>query len=339
MIYIIGIGFLVVIALVIIYHRYDKINSINSALNKQIQDLESKIISITDDFECRILLEEKLYDIRIEDLKKTIDLLTQEREQEAKLRIEAERALAESYRKAKDVENRMERWAKIQEDNIKNSTKVMLEVSQDINNKLNRSHKFEIENSKNLISRFSQNIADLFERSLNNKKTEREIENSNKSFNNNLLQELIQEATSSFRSIDLKSGVDFFSSENFDKENIKSFNCELALINKKTLYALDFKGCSYLSDYYHTSKKITSAEETLKKNLDKYFSYINSDEYRDSIRFVLPETHSEFNNFCPTIVLQTQKDIYQIKSIHYYGKARKLNISIICFDDIIKLVS
>jgi hypothetical protein len=319
----------------LIYFKYSKLNS---SLSNEIKTLNDRIIAEKIDAEDHLLLETKLSSDKIEELLREIDELRKEKEQEVRARLEAEKQVALSTQKIHEIEKRIQDWSATQEAAIKDSTRAIMQIGDDIYKKLNRSHQFEIETNKNLISKFSQNISELFRRSLEDKKSSELLHRKDRgNFDKSVLREFIIHSVDSFKSLELKINHDFFVASNLDPEKSKSFLCEIALIGRNKLNLIDLKACSYFAEYYRASKKIVSADELLKQKLDKYFSYLSNQKYRDLTLSSLPASKAKFDDVNIIIALETDSDVELLKAIHYYGKARKLDISVISFEEITKL--
>ena len=343
MIYIISNLVLVLVAS-FIYLKYSKKNSALknniATLENEVKELEEKTITLRLEAEDNLLLETKLHTDRIEELLIEVDELRKEKEQEVRMRLNAEKEVALALQKAHDIEKRIHEWTKVQEAAIKDSTQTMLQIGDEIYKKLNRSHQYEIETNKNLITKFSQSIVALFEKSLSEKKPiALEEKKAIRDFDKTVLRDFLNDASETFKSLDLGLNHDFFIATKLEPQNAKLFLCELALISNSKLNLIDVKACTYFSEYHRISKQISTAQDSLKQKLDKYFTYLSNPRYVNSIVSSLPDNKAGFEEVNIVIALQSESDIELLKSIHYYGKARKLNISVISFEDITKLIS
>ncbi len=337
-------SFVALAAVAIVYFKYFRANM---ALKNQILELEAEIKALEEkninfriEAEDSLLLETKLHTDRIEELLVEIDQLRQEKELEVRGRLKAEKDASLAIEKTHNIEKRINEWARVQEAAIKDSTNIMTQIGEEIYKKLNRSHQYEIETNKNLITKFSQNIISLFEQRLNEARPEAlEDKKTVRDFDKSVLRDFLNDASETFKSLDLRLNYDFFLAPKLEPEKMKLFLCELAVINENELSLIDVKACTYFSEYHRASRQIANAQDHLKQKLDKYFSYLGNQRYVDSSVSALPQETAEFVEIRTVIALQNESDIELLKSIHYYGKARKLGLSVVSFEDITKLIS
>jgi hypothetical protein len=236
-----------------------------------------------------------------DNLENEILALKQEKENESKLRIEAEKQADSAFIRLEEIEKRMNDWKLLQDGILKSAKDEMAKIAKEITKEFGG---FTKNNSSASQAKPSSNlVASLIEAMNKNKFVE---------------------------------GKNYFLPSTF-KDQPKSMLCELAFIDENQLYILDFKSHSYFSEYSATTDK-KAALEVLKQRLDKYFNYLGNQKYYDSISNLLLKTYPSLENGYVIMVAPNQNDVELIKKLNYDKKASNMAIDIAFLDEIKNLV-
>jgi hypothetical protein len=345
------------IIMIIVYIRYIRFK-ISSGL--EIKDLYKKIDK---EVESRRIAEEKLSTEvvidheKIENLLREIDELRKSKEIEVRLRLEAEKQIEIALQKTTELQQRMKDWSIVQNAAMKDSKEAIIKVGNDLYKKLNDSYKSEVETSKNLIGRVSQNISEFFSKASNQKTIQisSEIKDKNKVEKKAIIsatpsktafdqissntKKIIVDFVETMKISGLSVNKDYFLSSNFEEKKSKLFLCETALIKEKKLHIIDFKSIHYFEEYQiHKNQNKDLAQKILKQKLDKYLSYLSNQKYCDSIMQATVLNKVKFNNHQIIMALANKSDLQVINEIRYYTKAINLKILVLDIDELTNLV-
>jgi hypothetical protein len=331
------------IMMLIVYIRYSKFR-LSSA--KEISELQKKVSQEVDQkksIQERLLITTSSDGEKIEALLREIDELRKEKENEVKLRLDAQKQIDMAIQKTEEVEKRMHDWSMAQDAAMKDSKDAIIKVGNDLFKKLNDSYKNEIETNKNLLGRFSKNITDFMEKSVaaiakskekkssaivSVKKDESAAKKS-PATNSKLLPTLIK----TMKANGWLAGKDYFTAENFDEQNAKIFFCDVAFVSLDKLYIIDFKASSYFEEY-----RFAKDEAVLKQKLDRYLDYLKNPKYLDSILKVMATADIKFEGKGIVIVIGSEDDVKTMKDLNYYDKARKIASEVLDINGVNNLV-
>lgn len=337
------------VAAIVIYIKYFQLKTTSTS------DINSLHVRIEDESTEKKSLKEKLAMVPKDEAKKTeaflqkINELIREREEEMRLRLNAEKQIELALQKTDEIQKRLQDWQSIQGAVMKDAKDSMSKVGEDLYGKLSGNYKAEVENGKKLVDSVSKNIADFFHKFSEEKQkalasvaamaasdaSEKKLVS--KQFYSNVAKPNVEDATKKliFNAVDVMNvsgqvvNKDYFLPGNLDDEKARLFFCELASIINKKLYIFDFKACRYFAEYeYSKVKDKPAAIAALQQKLDKYFSYLTNKKYCDSIVKIISPMTEKFEKNSITIVLPTKIELQVIKDINYYEKATKLGLEV-----------
>ena len=337
------------IIMTIVYVRYIRFK-ISSGL--EIKDLYKKIDK---EVEGRRDAEEKLSKelianhTKIEKLLLEIDELRKLKEGEVRLRLETDKQIEIALQKNTDLQQRIKDWSIVQNAAIKDSKEAIIKVGNDLYKKLNDSYKSEVETSKNLIGRVSQNISEFFAKTSHQKTIQNKVEQKTninavplKTASNQIssnTKKIIADFVENMKISGFSVNKDYFLPSNFEEKKSKLFFCEVALIKEKKLHIIDFKSIRYFEEYQSFKNQNKDlAQQTLKQKLDKYLAYLNNQKYCDSIMQAINPSKVKFDNHQIIMALENKSDLQLINEIRYYTKAINLKIAVLDFDQLTNLV-
>lgn len=336
------------IMMIIVYFRYIRFK-ISSGL--EIRDLYKKIDKEVDG---RRAAEEKLSKEtlvdheKIEQLLREIDEIRKAKESEVRLRLEAEKQLELNLQKNIELQQRMKDWSAIQEVARQDSKEAIIKIGNDLYKKLNDSYKAEVETSKNLIGRVSQNISEFFAKVSSQKTIQApqqkkvdatQLEKPIVYQISDSTKKLIVDFVETMKISGLNVNKDYFLPTNFEEKKSKLFFCETAFIKNQKLHIIDFKSAHYFEKYQsQKDKDKIAAQDFLKQKLDKYLTYLSNPKYCDSILQVMSFSKTKFDSHEIVMALTSKSDLNLINDIHYYTKAINLKIVVLDFDELTNLV-
>lgn len=341
------------IMMIIVYARYSKFR-LSSA--KEIEELQKKIsqeIEHRKSLQERLFLETRTDHEKIQTLLTEIDELRKEKEGELKLRLEAQKRLELAEQTFLEVEKRAQELSEMRQEVIKDSREVIVKIGNDLFKKLNDTYKNEAEANKNLLGKFSKNITDFMEKSISSiskpkivkkvvaTKTDEKPAATNdekpiiktdlviKSNPSKLLPELVK----TMKANGWLANKEYFTAENFSAQNAQMFFCDVAFISLDKLYVVDFKASEYFAEFANSKD-----EATLKQKLDRYFEYLQNQQYLESILQVMATTGAKFTSKGIVIALDKDEDLKAIKDLGYYDKARKIASEVLSLNGVNNLI-
>lgn len=335
--------------MIIVYGRYSKFRISTAAQARELQKKFDK------EHEEKISLSEKFFNSskseneKVEALLREIDELRKEKENEIKLRLEAEKQIELALQRIEETQKRMQDWRIVQDAVMKDSKDAIVKMGNDLFKKMNDSYKVEIETNKNLIGRISKTVSEFAEKSAavrqnfataatTNQKPAIVAESS-QSVIDEVSKKLISDLVETMKASGRLANKDYFLPANFDEQRAKMMLCEVAFIASGRLYIVDFKACRYLQEYKSASvKDKAAAEDILKQKLDRYFAYLANPKYRDSILKVMATTKAKFDKNYITIIMPSKAEMQIMKEIRYYEKAHKSEFEVLDFDGINNLI-
>lgn len=344
MIYLIISNVLTILAGIIAYVKFLQFKT---ASDSEINNLRAKIdLEIADKLSAKeqFSVTSKAGKQHLEALLQKIDEFKKERENEIKLRFEAEKQVELALQKTDDVQKRLQDWKVIQDAVMKDAQVAIEKMGGELYQKLSDNYKVEIETNKTILSSATKNISEFVEKySAEQQQKSRAEMVEKKSINQSTINDLIKKSV-----LDLVEmlkiggkllGQDYFLPLAFDEKKSKSFLCDFAFIDAGKLYIIDFKGYRYFAEYkISLTQDKNLAVQNLIHHLDKYFAYLSNTKYRDSILKVIFSTPAKFTKNSVVIVLRSKSEIQIIKEIQYYEKARKLGLEITDLGEINNLI-
>ncbi len=342
------------IMMLVVYFRYSKFR-ISSA--NEIRDLKVKLdkeTSARQDAEFSLIQSGKEVGDRLEKLLREVSDLRKEKEDEIRLRLEAEKQIDLALQKVENIQRRMSDWKLIQDSSMQDCKDAIVQVGNDLYKKLSDSYKFEVDTNKNLFGRLTKTIEDYMRPASAEGVKKNAVVAAKTVQEGNVPTGSLPDVAAALPSLDSSSknsvmnlievmkadgylaGKDYFTPANFDEAKARLLLCELAFVKEGQLEIIDFKGNAYFKEFNRVPNK-TAALELLKKRIEKYFVYLTNIKYRDSIVKAML-TKTKFETSAIIIALETESDVRIMKDLGYYEQASKLNIEVMHLDEISNIV-
>jgi len=361
MIYIIISNIGLALMMLIIYFRYShfritstfKIRDLEKRLNREITDKESISASLGSDLKLEIA--------QVKQLLRTIDKLRAEKEQEARLRIEAEKQIELALQKTQEIQKRMADWKVLQDAAMEDAKNTMLKIGGDLFSKLSKNHKEETVESRAVIDQtvksvygyldsISKNVESFKHKSDQvSAKLDKAVSSASSTMEKvvtvigsgtdpvakKILFDVIKNIKISGHEVNKK----YFALETLDAPKAKIMFADLAFFKDDILYILDFKSIRYFQEY-NKSKTANkdAAAEALKKRLDKYIAYISNPKYSDAIRKIGTALKIKFAESKVVFVVNSTDDIKTFKEIKYFELVKKAGLEIYDIDAVNDLI-
>ncbi len=338
--------------MIFIYFRYSRFRITSAAEIKGMREKFSTLEQELKESEHKLLLETKTEGNKIQNLLVEIDELRKEKENEVRLRLNAEKQIELTLQKIHDLERMIDDWQLMQDAVMNDCKDTMFKIGNDLYKKLNVTYRQETETNKNLVGKLSKNISEFFEKASTNL-TLAPVKNAPKmheekavitqkthqthldDHTKNLISDLIKTMNASGR----MANKDYFLPANFDEQRAKLMLCELAFCNSGNLYLLDFKSCRYV-DEYEASKQTNEmwAQENLKQKFERYVAYLGNPKYRDSILKSLAASRIKFDKVMVIALVPLPEEVKLLKNMGYQNKAHNLGIEILDFDEVNNII-
>jgi len=231
----------------------------------------------------------------VESLLFELENLHKEKDEELKLRLEAEKQIELAIQKTSDVGQRIEDWKNLQEANLKDATDAIMKVGNDLYQRLIKSHKVETEEMQNRINQTINNVSAYLEKIvnqiqfLNNNNIDSKLAvkaaisiNRDSKFNhdesNYTLEEILQSAG-------LQLGSNYYPQELIPEEVRKSVPCEsFVILNDQECLIIDTKSLKFFGELHENkAKNNPEAVNIFQKKIERYLSYLSNPKYKNNI--------------------------------------------------------
>lgn len=329
--------------MILLYYRYSefRINSVNEA--KKVSEKYEEQLNVLRIANDKVIKDSKESNDKLQSLLSEINNLRKEKENEAKLRLNAEKQIELTMQKAEEVDKRINDWHEMQEAVMKDCMDSIFKVGNDLYKKLNESYKVETETSKNIIGKFSKNISDLFEKfskpNAFEDKPHDKIKEAAEVKTAASVKDAVSNIVDTMKSSGLLVGRDYFLPQNFDPKIAQLMLCELVFFKGHHLYFIDFKGLRYFEEYEALKGKNKDvALENLKQRLDKYFVYLSNPKYSESILKVLAARKIKFDKISIVSFVSSPNEIAVLKESGYNQKAQDLKVEIVDSNEINNII-
>ena len=302
-----------------------------------------------------------------------IEMLRKEKEEEMQLRLEAEKQIELALQKTSEIQKRMNDWKKIQDASMKDSKDAIIEVGNDLYQRLTKSHKIEFDEEKNLFDNgiknvssyleqinkkieflekndvgFTKEMRDVFEHSPDNKYAKPRAQISQTNLPNNQSQiidetkEIAKNLEEYFKKFHYISKKDYFFDHDVNHhENSKLMFADCIFVKQDKLYIFDFKSQHYFENYKARSKNTDQQKlsQVIKEKLDKYLSYLSNSKYKSLILTLASNYNLKFENISIIAVILSSKELEIIKKIGYLEEFSNHNLKIMNLEEINKIIS
>jgi hypothetical protein len=316
---------------------------------------------------------------RQEDIKaliEEIDILRQEKEEEMKLRLEAEKQIELALQKTQEIQKRMEDWKMVQDASMRDSKGVIIEVVNELYQKLNKIYKLHNQEEEEMIMEekelMDHNMKDIYEFL---EKISKKVENvektsltiakdtqnkcfiplneikpkeNNKTTNTNSSNQTtisdIKKLTINFEQHLKRSGYfanqDYLFAKDEDQEK-QHLIADCIFFKENNLYILDFKAQRYLEEFRKIAdeNKKLEAKEIMRQKIDKYLTYLSNPKYKNSILEIARKYKADFEKVNIISVVLSLKEIKLLKEIDYFEKFVKYNLEVMDLEKAENLIS
>ncbi len=369
MIYIIISNIGLALMTLIIYFRYShfrittafKIRDLEKHLSREITEKETLNTGLTGEIKTEIE--------QVKQLLHAIDELRKEKEEEARLRLEAEKQIELALQKTQEVQKRMGDWKLIQDAAMEDAKEIILKVGSDLFTKLSQSHREETVESRAVIDQtvksvygyldnISKNVESFKQKSdLVSAKLDKAVYSVTAAAAagssslivakaaptavaaDPLTKKIITSVIENIKISGHEANKKYIESATLDVEKTKMLLCDLVFLKDDVLYILDFKSIRYFQEY--DKAKITdkaSAAESLKQKLDKYITYISNPKYQEVINRLVASLKIKFTSAKVVFVINGRSEMAVFKEIKYYERAQKVGLEIYDVDAVNDLV-
>lgn len=360
MIYIIISNIGLALMTLILYFRYShfrvtstfKIRDLEKRLSREITDKEALNAGLTAEVKSEVEQVKKLLN--------TIDGLRKEKEEEARLRFEAEKQIELALQKTQEVQKRMNDWKTVQESAMEDAKNTILNIGGDLFMKLSQSHKEETAESRSVIEQTVKSVYGYLDNISKNvesfkQKSDQVSEKLDKAVSS--VSSTIVKAAPVAATVDsaTKKMIDaiiknikisgyapnkkYFAAETLDATKVKMLFCDLVFLKEDILYIFDFKSMRYFEEYSKAkAADKASAAANLKQRLTKYVAYISNAKYREAISKIATSLKMKFTDTKIVFVLHSKDEVAILKEIKCFELAQKAKLEIFDIDAVDDLV-
>lgn len=298
-----------------------------------------------------------------ESLTQELTAVRKEKEEELKLRMEAEKQIVLAIQKADDIQKRMIDWKSAQEAAMKDSQNAIIQVGENLYHRINASYQNEIQNNQNIFNKILDCLAnknttiaqmpspvkeppestEIFREAIPAETVKSEPVQKSATPNTNtpystkdLTKQLLAKLTQTMQDSTREDGQHYFSTNAFDSDKSKLFLCEAAFIQDSHLYIFDFKACNFLQDFLSNANK-EAVLPAITSKLDKYIAYLNNPKYRAAILKALASKNAAFDNGDIVVVTPSHEALEVLEEIGYLEKLEDTGVKVAAFDEILDL--
>jgi len=352
MIYIILSNVGMALAMMFIFFRYSRFRISSALETKNLQEKIEKTVQELRDAEHRLLTETKTESDKIQKLLLEIDELRKDKENEVKLRLNAEKQIELTLQKTHDLERMLDDWQLMQDAVMNDCKDAMFKIGNDLYKKLNDTYRLENETNKNMVGRLSKNISDFFEKFnapepahaapkqiANTVHVAHAPQQKHQSHLDDHTKKLIADLLETMNAAGKMANKDYFLPANFDEQKAKLMLCELAYHDGATLYLLDFKACRYIDEYEALKDKNDEvAKQNLRQKIERYIAYLSNAKYRESILKALAASRIKTDRMAIIAVVPLAEEVKLLKLLGYEDKAAKLGIRFLDFNEVNNII-
>jgi len=335
-----------------IYFRYSHFR-ISSAI--KIRDLKKKIEDAAIEKEHlaqSMKAEVKNENDQVKKLLRDLETFRKEKENEMRLRLEAEKQIELALQKTGEVEKRLVDWKMIQDAAISDSKEAISKVGADLYQKMTKSYKDDSLESRATIERNMKNVyahletiaKDVEEFKKRSLVASDKISQAVSSVSSTItkaapiqLDEFTKRKLNNVSSLIKDSGFiinkDYIIASGLDEQRLGMMLCDLIFAREQTIYFVDFKSIRYFEEYEKAKK--TNKEAALAaicQRLDKYIAYVSNPKYSATIQKLAGEFKMKFSKIKVVIALASRDDMAVMKEIKYLEKAQKAKVDVMDVD-------
>lgn len=231
----------------------------------------------------------------VESLLFEIENLHKEKDEELKLRLEAEKQIELALQKTSDVGQRIEDWKNLQEANLRDATDAIMKVGNDLYQRLIKSHKVETEEMQNRLNQTLNNVSGYLEKIVsqtqflthNNIDSKQAVKtaisiDSDSKFDHNESNYTLEEI---LKSAGLRAGSNYYPQGLIPQEVRKSVPCEsFVILNEHECLIIDTKSLKFFGELHENkAKNDPEAINIFQKKMDRYLAYLSNPKYKNNI--------------------------------------------------------
>ncbi len=321
---------------------YIRLNSYQQAAENEIVELKTKLDDTLGKYatlQSQIIKDSKVDSGKIEFLLVEIEGLRKEKEEEVRLRLEAEKQIENALQKAGEIEKRMSDWKSLQDAIARDYKDEVARMNNELFKKVQEVYKMESESNKNFISAALRNIGDYLGSS--NELQADDI----KAFvdhdtGSTLTKHLLDELAQILQENGHTGGKDYFLPMHLAPQKSKLMLCEMFFVINQRLYIIDLKGYHYFEDYLQQkSRNNAEATQNLKSKLNYYIPYIGNLKYQESILKLVNNLHVKFKQVSVVFVVLEAAHIEIIEEMGYAPMiGEHNNLEVLTIDQISHLI-
>ncbi len=335
-----------------IYFRYSHFRISSSV---RIRDLKKKIEDAAVEKEHlaqAMKAEIKVENDQVKKLLRDLESFRKEKEEELRLRLEAEKQIELALQKTGEVEKRLGDWKMIQDAAISDSKDAIFKVGADLYQKMTKSYKDDSLESRETIERNMKNVYTHLE---NIAKDVEEFKKRSLVANDKIsqvassvgpsitkaatvqLDELTKRKLGNVSSLMKDSGFiinkDYIIAAELDEQKAGLMLCDLVFVRDQTIYFIDFKSIRYFEEYEKAKKTNKDAAlAIIQQRLDKYIAYVSNPKYSATIQKLASEFKMKFSKIKIVIALASRDDLAVMKEIKYLEKTQNAKVDVMDVD-------
>ncbi len=354
MIYIIisNVGF--AIMTLVVYFRYSHFR-ISSSI--KIRDLKKQIDEMTVEAEQMIeqaRKETKVENTQVKKLLHDLENFRKEKEEEMRLRLEAEKQIEIAMQKIHEVEKRIADWREIQKAALQDSKHAIFKIGTDIYDRLVEAQKHESKESRNVIDSTMKNFYQQLESLSKNveefknkatvvgEKTSKAASSATTTISkaspiqlDDFTKKKLSDVASLIKDSGFIANKDYVLTESLanDETKLRMMLCDLIFLRDKTVYFVDFKAIRYFKEYEKMKQSNKdSASEALGHKLDKYILFISNPKYLAALQKLMAEMKIKYSKTKLIFAVSSRDDMLVLKEIKYLQKVQEANIELMDVD-------
>jgi len=346
MVYVIISNIGLAIMMIYIYSRYSHFRIISS---KEINQLRLKNEAQSNelrDFDAKFLSSIKSYQDRIENLLIEVGKVRQEKEQECAMRSEIEKKFEVLKQRNSDYEDVHSEITNAILNIVNDNHETAKNLSKDLYEKISDSYKKQLQENQQIISRINQNVAEIAHQFNLGKDKSRENKGEASvsdysqllkiSFNP-VAQNTFQEVVNILKNKGLAINKDYIIYN--DEARLINPSPELVFVKGDRLHILDFKGTSYIFEYFALkAQNDKSAEGFIEFILKKYLIMLGDDSYYQNVKKSFNLTNLNYKSHQILIIIPSSSEIKLLKELQFYELARQSNIEVFDISTFSKLI-
>ena len=358
MIYIIISNIGLALMMLIIYFRYShfrvssafKIRDLEKRLSNEITEKESLRSGLTAEVQSQVDQVKKLL-IGIDELRK-------EKEDEARLRLEAEKQIELALQKTHEIQKRMSDWKMVQDAAMEDSKNASVKVGEQLYERLMKNQKEITSESQTVIDKtvksvygYLDNISkNVEEFKIKSERASVQVDKAVSSASSSMVKaapiqtdsattKIINEVIENIKLSGHKPNKNYVATTTIDADKAKLLLCDIIFVKDEVIYMIDFKSARYFQEYDKMKKSDkAAAAATLKQRLDKYVTYISNTKYSSAIKKLSVGLKLKFGEAKVVLAVPSREAMASLKEIKYVNTIKESGVELYDFDTVNDLV-